>query len=109
VLEVLFHEASYALIFEVRDSLSREAQAQGRVLRREDLWHALLFYTTGEIVRRHLDGYTPYAIKLRLYDRAWPDALAVFDQDWRPYLEGKTDYETAVRRVVADYSSAENR
>lgn len=105
-LEILFHEASHALIGEVRESLARDAQAQGRVLRRDDLWHALLFYTTGEIVRRHLDGYTPYAIKGKLYDRAWPGSLAVFEQDWRPYLDGKTDFEAAARRLVGDYSMA---
>jgi hypothetical protein len=104
-LEILFHEASHALIGGVRESLAREAQAQGRVLRRDDLWHALLFYTTGEIVRRHLDGYTPG----KLYDRAWPGALSVFEQDWQPYLEGKSDYQTAVRQVVAGYSLEKER
>jgi hypothetical protein len=104
-LEILFHEASHALIRPIRDALSREAQAQKSTLRRPDTWHALLFYTTGEIVKRRLDGYVPYAIKGGLYERAWLGALAVFEQDWKPYLESKTDRDTAVRRVVADYSA----
>jgi hypothetical protein len=108
-LEILFHEASHALIGPIRELLSREAQRQGTTLRRGDAWHALLFYTTGEIVRRRLDGYTPYAIKGGLYERAWPGALTVFDTDWKPYQDGKIDISTAVRGVVANYSVPRGR
>jgi len=108
-LEILFHEASHGLILGIRDAISREARAQGRVLVLPDLWHVVLFYTAGDTVARHLDGYTTYAVKNGLYARAWPGAQAALDQDWKPYLEGKIDRETAIRRLVMDYSAPQNR
>jgi hypothetical protein len=100
-LEILFHEASHAIVAKLRDALSAEAKAQNKILRPGDLWHVVLFYTTGEIVRRHLDGYTPYAVKNRLYDRVWKGAKEILDADWKPYLDGKIDMNTAIRQVVA--------
>src|SRR5712691_1800603 len=79
-LEVLFHEASHALAGAVRDLIVRECRQRGKPIPRY-LWHALLFYTTGEIVKRTLakdfsvpdagarGNYTPYAYKFGLYAR----------------------------------------
>jgi hypothetical protein len=102
-LEMLFHEASHAIIGKIRNALEEEAATQHKLFRRREFWHALLFYTAGEIVRQRLDGYSPYAVKNGLYDRAWPGAPEVLDTDWKPYLDGKIDLVTAVRRIVADY------
>jgi hypothetical protein len=104
-LEVLFHEASHALIQKIRNALADEMKAQHTLFRRREFWHAVLFYTTGEMVRRQLDGYTPYALKNGLYDRAWAGAPEVLDRDWKPYLDGKIDLATAVHRLVADYGA----
>ena len=102
-LEVLFHEASHALVASVRNALATEVRAQNKLFRQSTFWHAVLFYTTGEVVRRHLDGYIPYAMKNGLYDRAWPGVPEILDTDWKPYLDGKIDMITAVRRLVASY------
>jgi hypothetical protein len=103
-LEILCHEASHELVAKVRDTLSKEVRAQNKLLRRRDLWHAVLFYTAGEVVRRQLDGYTPYANEHGLYERTWPDLPEILEADWKPYLDGKIDLSTAVRRLVAAYS-----
>jgi hypothetical protein len=103
-LEILFHEASHALIAKIREALSTEVKAENKLLRRRDLWHAVLFYTTGEMVRRQLDGYTPYAEKNGLYGRGSLDAHEILKADWKPYLDGEIDLTTAVRRLVAAYS-----
>jgi hypothetical protein len=102
-LEMLFHEASHSMIEQVQKALSAEAESQGKLFPRRTFWHALLFYTAGELTRRHVDGYTPYAIKHGLYDSGWPGALPVLEKDWKPYLDGKIDLTTAVQRMVADY------
>jgi len=102
-LEILFHEASHAMFAKIRGALSDEMKAQHKLLRTREFWHAVLFYTAGEMVRRHLDGYTPYAFKNGLYDRAWAGAPEVLDKDWKPYLNGKIDLATAVGALVADY------
>ncbi len=103
-LEVLFHEASHAIVDKIRTALGEEASRQHKPLRRRDFWHALLFYTTGEIVEQHLNGHVPYAVKNGLYSRAWPGAPEVLDADWKPYLDGKIDLAAAVHRLVLDYS-----
>lgn len=107
-LEVLFHESSHALILKIRDALGQQSAAEHKLFRTRNFWHAVLFYTTGEIVRRHLDGYTPYAFKNGLYARAWAGAPEVLDKDWKPYLDGTIDLATAIRRLVADYGVADD-
>jgi hypothetical protein len=102
-IEILFHEASHAMIRKIRTALTDEMMAQHKLLRTREFWHAVLFYTAGEMVRRHLDAYTPYAVKNGLYDRAWAGAPEVLDKDWKPYLDGKIELATAVHRLVVDY------
>jgi hypothetical protein len=103
-LEVLFHEASHAMFTKIGSTLSAEVRARNMLFRRKDFWHAVLFYTVGEMVRRQLeDGYTPYALKNGLYERTWEGVPEILDTDWKPYLDGKTDLTSAVRRLVAAY------
>lgn len=107
-LEILFHEASHALAEPVRDAIARECRAQDKPIPR-DLWHALLFYTTGEMVRRSLagfsddqkTGYQPYAYQQRLYVRDWQNYERALDQFWRPYLEGESRFSVAITQLVA--------
>lgn len=108
-LEILFHEASHALVKGVTDALFQEVQGQGKLLPRQDAWHALLFYTTGTIVARHLDDYTPYWIANGLSDQGWKGLLPILQRDWQPYLDGKTDRATALRRLVEDYATARQK
>lgn len=106
-LEVLFHESSHALAQPVRDAIVRDCRARNKPIPRE-LWHALLFYTTGEIVRRSLTGpadgapasYQPYAYRAGLYVRDWQSYERALEQFWRPYLEGHDDFDDAVARLV---------
>ena len=111
--EILFHEASHALALPVQDAIA-EACRQRDIPIPRDLWHALLFYTTGEMIRRaaaegklQLPGagtkaasYTPYAYRNNLYSRGWQDYLRVLENYWQPYLDGRVDFEHAIRAVV---------
>lgn len=116
-LEILFHEASHALAGGVRDGIARECRTHNKPIPR-DLWHALIFYTTGEIVRRTLvgpdgalahaaptgspaTGYTPYAYRQGLYQRGWQNYLRVLERHWLAYLDGRIDYDRALARLVA--------
>ena len=117
-LEVLFHESSHALAEPVRDAIARDCKASNKPIPR-DLWHALLFYTTGEIVRRNLApvvgagaaveasktprapaAYEPYAYRQGLYVRDWQSYERALEQYWRPYLEGHASFDDAVARLV---------
>lgn len=135
-LEILLHEASHALAGSVRDAIVRECRRLGKPIPR-DLWHALLFYTTGEIVKRALaspepgasapakaaaapatssgssapgqparspadsSDYMPYAYRYGLYARGWQNYQRMLERYWQPYLDGKTEFETAVTRLVS--------
>jgi hypothetical protein len=49
-LEVLFHEASHGIAEPLQDAIIRECRQRDKAIPR-DLWHALIFYTTGEVIR----------------------------------------------------------
>jgi hypothetical protein len=102
-LETLFHEASHGMISKVSAALDAELNSRKQVFQKRGMWHTVLFYTVGEVTRRHLDDYTPYAISHGLYDGSWKGALPVLEKDWKPYLDGKIDLATAVRRLVDDF------
>jgi hypothetical protein len=101
-LEVLFHEASHSISGKLERAISGACQRQNVMLPRRDLWHAILFYTTGELVRREIPAYTPYATTNGLWKRAWPMYLEPLQRDWRPYLEGKISFDAAITAVVKD-------
>lgn len=100
-LEILFHEASHGLIGPVREAIDRELKAQGKELPRHDLWHAVLFYTTGELVRRRLPGHRPYAEAQGLYQQGWTGFHRALEEHWQPYLEGEIGFDEAIDRLVA--------
>jgi len=102
-LEILYHESSHVIAGKMMRALSAEAQTENKLYRRRDFWHAMLFYTTGEIVGRHLDGYTPYAIAHGLYDRSWPGVREILDANWKPYLDGKIGMNDAIHRLLDAY------
>jgi hypothetical protein len=103
VVESLFHEASHGMIRKVSDALAAELDAQRKLFQRRAVWHAVLFYTVGEVAQQHLDSYTMFGIKGGVLERGWPGALPVLEKDWKPYLDGKIDLATAVHRLVIDY------
>lgn len=110
-LETLFHEASHAMVGRsvgaVSEALARESRAQNKTMP-NDLWHAIIFYTTGEIVRRTLAengvaDYSPYAYRNGLYARApaWQKYQRALERYWQPYLEGKTGFNNAIANLVS--------
>ena len=101
--EMLFHETSHALDERVRSALQRELSTRDRLFRRREFSHAIIFYTTGEIARRYLPGYEPYAIRNGIWEKGWPGGLEVLEKDWKPYLDHTIDLTSAVQAIVRDY------
>jgi hypothetical protein len=115
-LEVLFHEASHGIADSVQDAIFRECRQREKPIPR-DLWHALLFYTTGEVIRPlALDasasspvsssggsssGYVPYAVREDLYKRGWENYLRVLTEYWQPYLDGRVTFDDAIAHMVS--------
>jgi hypothetical protein len=108
-LEILFHEASHGIAEPVQLAINRECRQRDKPIPR-DLWHALLFYTTGEVIKPVMAAqnggapdpeYTPYAVRERLYERGWDDYLKLLIRFWQPYLDGKSTFDDAIARMVS--------
>ena len=111
-LEILFHETSHGMMDKVRSAFeTAEATVNaGRPSKAFDsgtIWHAVLFYTAGDLVADRIAGYVPYADKKGLWVRAWPDPdRALIAQDWKPHMNGAVDLEQAITRLVEDLAGA---
>jgi hypothetical protein len=73
------------------------------------LWHAIIFYTTGELVRRALQKdtavlFVPIGIRRGLWqrDEERQAEFAALQEHWQPYLEGEAGFEAAIAALVAD-------
>jgi hypothetical protein len=115
-LEVLFHEGSHGIAEAVQAAIIRECRQRDKPIPR-DLWHALVFYTTGEVIRTVLtsssgtpgdkggsasgNGYSAYAVREGLYQRGWKNYLDLLQRFWQPYLNGKASFDDAIARMVS--------
>lgn len=115
-LEVLFHEGSHGIAEAVQRAIIRECRQRDKPIPR-DLWHALVFYTTGEVIRTVLSspstnraekggdgassGYNTYAFREGLYERGWRNYLELLQRFWQPYLDGKATFDDAIARMVS--------
>jgi hypothetical protein len=115
-LEVLFHEGSHGIAEAVQVAIIRECRQRDKPIPR-DLWHALVFYTTGEVIRTVLtsssgtpgdkrgsaagNGYSAYAVREGLYQRGWKNYLDLLQRFWQPYLDGKASFDDAIARMVS--------
>jgi hypothetical protein len=107
--ESIFHEASHAVDAAIMKAIDAECAAQ-HVRAPRNLWHAVIFYTTGELVRRELGKtgdphYQPYAYRFDVYAKGMLKERAALEQDWQPFLDGKVTYEEALRNLVRDTTS----
>lgn len=108
-LEILFHEASHTLMDRRRRPVARALQEAAREAGMsrppDDLWHAVLFYTTGRTVERVLaergvPDYRQFLYSQGLLKRAWPELREPIERHWRPYVEGEASLEEAARGLV---------
>jgi hypothetical protein len=107
-LEMLFHEASHGVVDGETGKLGEAIQAQAKahgIPVPDQLWHALIFYSAGELARRDLDGvgvhYEPYADKEGLWARGWQDYRSVLALFWRAHLDGKLSLDDAMSQIMS--------
>ncbi|MEO8056299.1 MAG: hypothetical protein ABI768_14160 [Acidobacteriota bacterium] len=105
-VETVFHEASHLLMGRgapVRLALEDAATAAGFRLP-GDLWHVVLFYTTGEVVRAVTDAsggsaYTPMLYEI--FDRgSWAEYKKPLESAWRPYVKGEKSLVEAAAALI---------
>ena len=106
-LEIVFHEGSHILMNQtspVQAAMDSAARVAG-VRLPDGLWHAVLFYITGEAVRSVLaeagtTGYTPMIVEI--FGRSpWGAHRTAIERSWQPYLEGKRTLSQAAADFVA--------
>ena len=106
-LEILFHETAHLMkeTFErdLYDSCRRAGMAP-----QQGLAHAILFYTTGEAMKKYWlqnprynqSTYQTYAERYKLYVKTWPKIHPLLQKHWQGYLDGKLDYQIALTEIV---------
>jgi hypothetical protein len=100
-IECVFHEAAHVLDATLVRWVEEESARQG-VEPPPELWHALLFYTAGELSARALGEVGTYREDLA---RGFPAFLPALDAYWRPYLDGSSSLTTALRELVRSVAS----
>jgi hypothetical protein len=105
-VETIFHEASHTIDDQIARPFIDEATRQ-HVRFPDGLDHAILFYTTGEIMRREFartgtPGYVPYGDRFGVYKNGWQTFRTALEKDWLPYLDGKASFDNAVTTLVRD-------
>jgi hypothetical protein len=107
-LEMLMHEPSHAIVAPdsgaVGADLVRIAEETG-VKPPRSLWHAILFYTSGELTRRALaergvSEYRPSIIGM--YERGFRDFRQPLETHWQAYLDGRVSRDAAIRQILAE-------
>jgi hypothetical protein len=108
-LESLMHEPSHAIVAPRSGAIGADLDRAARELHREpphNLWHAILFYTSGELTRRALAArgvkYQPFMIGM--YERGFRGFKQALETHWQAYLDGKVSREEAIRQIVMETS-----
>jgi hypothetical protein len=117
-LEVLFHEASHGIAVPVESAISRECKQRDKPIPR-DLWHALIIYTTREVLRPIFKdspsengggdaslrppkpNTVPYALEDVLSQRGWDQYHLLLSLYWQPYLDGKVNFDDAIAHLIS--------
>ncbi len=116
-LQVLFHEASHGIAQPVEAAISRECKQREKPIPR-NLWHALLIYTTEEVLRPVVKGtasetegddtpgqvkpnVVPYPLRDLLTQRGWEQYHLLLVLYWQPYLDGKVTFEDAIAHLIS--------
>jgi hypothetical protein len=100
--ECLAHEASHVVDAAIVRVLEEESRRQG-VAPPSELWHALIFFTSGVIAERVLGAAGTYRADV---EQGYPAYAAPLEQHWRAYLEERLAYGEALERLVHDADRA---
>jgi hypothetical protein len=106
VLEMIPHEISHAIVTPRFGTVARAIAAAATKRGIEpppDLWHAILFATSGELAKRALGArgvasYVPASNDM--LTRVWPRYRQPIERHWLPYLAGQGTLPDAIEKVV---------
>ena len=105
--ELMLHEPCHTAALGARFGLIvRGAFNVHGVKEPERLWHALIFYTAGELTRdvlveEKVEGFRSYAEAGEFWKKgAWQGHNVIFDAHWRPFLRGEIGQKEALARIA---------
>jgi hypothetical protein len=113
-LEMLMHEPSHAIVAPASGAIGSDlarAAAKLGVKPYANLWHAILFYTSGELTRRALArrGVRDYRPAIAgMYERGFRGFKQALETHWQAYLDGKVSREVAIRQVLIETAPPKN-
>lgn len=101
-LEMVFHELSHANSFSrrsiIRQLIAETFNAKG-LEEHVRIWHPILFFTVGEVVKMEIadenPDFRPYADLNTLYKGSWA-YRPLLEQYWMPYMQGKVSLHQAI-------------
>lgn len=107
-LEMLFHEGSHAVgLFQALIQPLGQAAADQKVKLPPQLWHAVLFYTAGELTTRELKArgidYTPYADAGFYNNMCGAGCFDKMAKHWGPHIDGARSSADALSALVAAF------
>jgi hypothetical protein len=111
-LEMLMHEPSHGVVgavdYAIGGDLTRLAK-ELNVKPNRNLWHALLFYTTGvltrdALARRGVTNYEP-VIYRGMFKGGYRGLQQAIETHWGAYLGGKKTREEAIRAMLTETST----
>jgi hypothetical protein len=100
-LEILLHESTHQWDDDIDRRLAAIAAKQGKAVPAL-LSHALIFYTSGEVVAEIVPDHVPYAVKYGLWNQRGLGAFKpLLDQYWRPYIRGAGTFDEAIAALFS--------
>ena len=107
-LEMVFHEGSHGLgLFAAMIEPLNRIAADQKVALPPQLWHAVLFYTAGEITARELKArgidYTPYANAAFYDSMCGAGCLGKISEHWTPRLDGTRSISDALSALAVSF------
>ncbi|HYI13317.1 MAG TPA: hypothetical protein VEK57_29995 [Thermoanaerobaculia bacterium] len=106
-LEMILHESSHSIVSPNNGTVANAIHSTAKRLGippPRDLWHAILFATTGQLTRRALAqrGVADFVPSSEdLLTRAWPEYRKPIETHWYPYLlSGTGTLEEAIGKIV---------
>ena len=107
-LEMMLHESSHGVFDE--ELVGDRAKKLG-LEAPPNLWHAILFYTSGELTRRFLgtrgiDDYKPVAHAAGVFKRGDnPRYVPLLETTWQQHIDGKLSLDDAISSMITHLAS----
>jgi hypothetical protein len=105
-LEMLFHEGSHSAVSNLFERV-RQASNEQKVSVSPQLWHAVLFYTAGELTTRELKAhgiaYTEYASQGLYTNLCGAGCREKIVEYWTPRLDGTRSMAECLSALVASF------